>query len=219
MSPTLTTRPPMTTAGSTLSRGRRAPAVILATLALLGLSCNSLTTVDAPDVLQTSELHTAAGANVLRVGALNRFYYTIIFYPFGVPGYAGLLTDELVSGGSDGIAEEFDARRLTADAELPYSTLHSVRHGFEDAIALYQQFPQLPRAYMGEVYTMLALDEDYIAELMCSGVPLTQIVNGQPQYGPQLTTAQWYTRALSDADSGVKYAVDTVRFRYLSQVV
>src|SRR5260370_25164539 len=104
MSHTLTTRPLMTTAGSTLSRGRRAPAVILATLALLGLSCNSLTTVDAPDVLQTSELHTAARANVLRVGALDRFYYTIVFYPFGVPGYAGLLTDGLVSGGRCGAA-------------------------------------------------------------------------------------------------------------------
>ena len=197
----------------------KASHVMLAALALAGLSCNSLTSVDAPDILQPSQLNTPDGANVLRVGAISTFFYVVIFSPSGVPGTGGVLSDELVSGGSDGTQDALDARRLTGDAELPYFSMHQARHNFEAAIAAYQRFPQLPRAYMGELYALLALDEDYFAELMCSGVPITEIVNGEPQYGPQLTTAQWLDRALSDVDSGVKYAVDTVRYEYLAQVV
>src|SRR3989442_8289173 len=115
-------------------------------LAPVGLSCNSITSVDAPDILQPSQLNTPEGANVLRVGAMSRFYYTVIFYPFGVPGTAGVLSDELVSGGSDGTQEAFDARRLPGDAQPPHFVLHHVRHGFQDALALSKQFPPLPRA-------------------------------------------------------------------------
>ena len=209
----------MTATASTLTAGRGPVSVMLAALALLGLSCNSLTSVDAPDILQPSQLDTPDGANVLRVGAISNFYYFGIFYPFGDQGTVGVLSDELVSGGSDGTQEALDARRLTTDAEFTYYTMHQSRHNFEAAIAAYQKFPQLPRDYMGELFALLALDEDYLGEVMCSGVPLSEIVNGQPQYGPQLTTEQMFQHALGYADSGVKYAVDTVRYKYLAQVV
>src|SRR3989442_10520239 len=112
-------------------------------LAPVGLSCNSITSVDAPDILQPSQLNTPEGANVLRVGAMSRFYYTVIFYPFGVPGTAGVLSDELVSGGSGGTQGAFDARRLAGDAELPHFVLHPVRPRFEDALPLFKKLPHL----------------------------------------------------------------------------
>ena len=40
----------------------KASHVMLAALALAGLSCNSLTSVDAPDILQPSQLNTPDGA-------------------------------------------------------------------------------------------------------------------------------------------------------------
>ena len=135
----------MTATASTLTAGRGPVSVMLAALALLGLSCNSLTSVDAPDILQPSQLDTPDGANVLRVGAISNFYYFGIFYPFGDQGTVGVLSDELVSGGSDGTQEALDARRLTTDAEFTYYTMHQSRHNFEAAIAAYQKFPQLPR--------------------------------------------------------------------------
>ncbi len=209
----------MTTTASRLSAGRGSVFMTLAALALLMLSCNSLTSVDAPDIFQPSQLNTPGGANVLRVGAISTFFSVVIFSPSGVPGTGGVLSDELVTGGGDGTEDALDARRLTGDAELPYFSMHQARHNFEAAIAAYQRFPQLPRDYMGELFALLALDEDYIGEVLCSGVPLSEIVNGEPQYGPQLTTAQIFQHALGYADSGVKYAVDTVRYKYLAQVV
>jgi len=209
----------MTATPATLTAGRGPRCVMVAVLAVLGLNCSSLTSVDAPDILQPSQLNTPDGANVLRVGAISNFYYFGILYPFGVQGTVGVLSDELVSGGSDGTQEAMDARRLTGDAEFTYYTMHQSRHNFEAAIAAYQKFPQLPRDYMGELFTLLALDEDYLGEVMCSGVPLSEIVDGQPQYGTPLTTQQLLEHALGNADSGVKYAVDTVRYKYLAQVV
>jgi len=209
----------MTTTASRLTAGRGSVFMTLAALALPVLSCNSLTSVDAPDIFQPSQLNTPDGANVLRVGAISTFYYVVILSPSGVPGTGGVLSDELVTGGGDGTQDALDARRLTGDAELPYFSMHQARHNFEAAIAAYQRFPQLPRDYMGELFALLALDEDYIGEVLCSGVPLSEIVDGQPQYGPQLTTQQMFQDALAYADSGVKYAVDTVRYKYLAQVV
>ncbi len=209
----------MITTASAWRAGRRPMSAMVATLAVLGLSCSSLTSVDAPDILQPSQLNTPDGANVLRVGALSSFYSSVILNPFGVPGTVGVLSDELVSGGRDGLTEALDARRLTADAELTYFAMHEARHNFEAAIAAYERFPQLPRDYTGELFALLALEEDYFGEVLCSGVPLTEIVNGQPQYGAQLTTQQMFQHALGDADSAVRYAVDTVRYRYLAQVV
>src|SRR5438046_3041984 len=55
--------------------------------------------------------------------------------------------------------------------------------------------------------------------LTISGIPLTEIVNSLPQYGPQLTTQQMLAHALGDADSAIKYAVDTARFKYLAHLV
>jgi hypothetical protein len=157
---------------------------------------------------------------VLRAGSMSRFYYTVELYAYGFPVWTGGVSDELVSGGYDQIFEAADARRLTADAELSYFSMHEARHDFEAAIAAYKQFPQqLSQDYTGELYALLALDEDYFGEAFCSGVPLTEIVNGLPQYGPQLTTQQMFAHALADADSAVKYAVDTARFKYLAQVV
>ncbi len=209
----------MTTTTLTRRAGRLGLSALSPALVLFGLSCSSLTTVDAPDILQPGQIDTPDGANVLRVGGLGTFYYAVILYPYGVPGWVGVVSDELVSGGYDQIAEAADARRLTVDAEITYYSMHQARHNFEAAIAAYKSFPQLSQDYAGELYAMLALDEDYFGEAFCSGVPLTEIVNGLPQYGPQLTTQQMFARALSDADSGVKYAVDTLRFKYLAQVV
>ncbi len=209
----------MTTTTLTRRAGRWGLSALSPVLVLLGLSCSSLTSVDAPDILQPGQVNTPDGANVLRVGGLSDFYYFVIFYPDGVPGWTGIVSDELVSGGYDQILEAADARRLTADAEITYFSMHLARHNFEAAIAAYKSFPQLSQDYTGELYAMLGLDEDYFGELFCSGVPFTEIVDGQPQYGPQLTTQQMFARALSDADSAVKYAVDTLRFKYLAQLV
>src|SRR5205814_7967329 len=51
--------------------------------------------------------------------------------PATYQGTVGVLSDELVSGGSDGTQEALDARRLTTDAEFTYYTMHQSRHNFE----------------------------------------------------------------------------------------
>ena len=204
---------------TTRRSGRLGVPVRAAALLVVALSCTSLTSVDAPDVLQPGQLNSPDGANVLRVGALTPFYHDVVLYANGFPVWTGIVSDELVSGGYDQIAEAADARRLTTDAEITYFSMHQARHNFEAAIAAYKQFPQLSQDYTGELYAVLALDEDYFGEAFCSGIPLTEIVNSLPQYGPQLTTQQMLAHALGDADSAIKYAVDTARFKYLAHLV
>src|SRR5439155_5355870 len=89
-----TVRTAMTTTTPTRRAGRWGLSALLPALVLLGLSCSSLTSVDAPDILQPGQVDTPDGANVLRVGGLGTFYYDVILYPYGVPGWAGLLSDE-----------------------------------------------------------------------------------------------------------------------------
>src|SRR6266853_2569418 len=64
--------------------------------------CSSLTSVDAPDVVQPGDAGSPAGANALRIGAITTFYTWLGSGPdaFSSPAnmvtYVGLLSDELI---------------------------------------------------------------------------------------------------------------------------
>src|SRR6266516_2928314 len=83
--------------------------------------CSSLTSVDAPDVVQPGDAGSPAGANALRIGAITTFYTWLGSSPSAslptenMVNYAGLLSDELFSGeqATANTSPSIDARRLS----------------------------------------------------------------------------------------------------------
>jgi starch-binding outer membrane protein, SusD/RagB family len=213
---------------TTITRSsRRLPRLIgFAWLATTG-GCGGLTSVDAPDVIQPPDVASPAGANALRVGAVASFYTWLGSNRIAagstenMVNYAGLLSDELVSG-LDPAANTsiIDARRLSdpSSAAAQYSGLHQARVAALKAIAALQQYAPTPAARIGELFAFDGLSRVWFAEFFCSGVPLSTNAQGAPVYGPSLTTQQMLESALPVFDSALAYGQDSSRITALAQV-
>ena len=198
----------------------------LVALAATG-SCNSLTSVDAPDVIQSSDANSPAAANALRVGAVASFYTWLGSNSIptasteNMVNYAGLLADELVSGVDPSANTSIiDARRLS-DPGLTasqYILLHRARVAALKAIAALQQYAPTPAARIGELFALDGLSRVWFAEFFCSGVPLSTNAQSAPVYGPSLTTQQLLESALPIFDSALAYGQDSSRITALAWV-
>src|SRR5947207_6143044 len=94
--------------------------LVLSICVTTGAGCSSLTSVDAPDVIQPPDAGSPAGANALRIGAITTFYTwfgsgpNASSTPDNMVTYIGLLSDELVSGDPPTAnTSTIDARRLS----------------------------------------------------------------------------------------------------------
>src|SRR6202044_17665 len=94
-------------------------------------------------------------------------------------------------------------------AGYPYPTLSTARLEALRAVWSLQQWPAAAPSRIGELFALSGYVETYFAENLCSGVPLGNVVAGNPVLGPTLTTSQLYQTALAHFDSALKYAVDT----------
>jgi hypothetical protein len=196
----------------------------VATLALIGqfpllsAACSSLTEVDAPDVVQPASLENAVGAVSLYAGAVRDFSGA---FAGTVTLLSGTLADELLAGGQTTFIADVvaDARRLPETSfPFAYATLHAVRIGTGKAISGLQRFAPTPRSRIGQLFSMLGFVELTFAEQYCSGVPMSNNVDGQLVYGEQITTAAMYQLALSHFDSALAYSTDSIRFASLARV-
>ncbi len=200
---------------------RRYRTLAAALAPLLAVACSGLTKVAAPDALQPPQLDNPAGAEALRIGAIGQFYSSMIYDHDGVPTTSGWASDELISTQTGGGEVEIDARRLPSnppDVPYGYNLWHGSRVNLVHAIQQLERFPTVPRAHTGQAYAFVGLIETLFAELFCSGMPLSTIVNNAPQYGQPLTTTQLLNQAVSDFDSARVYGADTARFVDLASV-
>ena len=188
-------------------------------LLALWLTACGLTDVDAPDVVQPSQVLTPDGAKALRVAAVSQLYGDVVLGVDGVPQEGGFASDELIAGNASGPDQALDARRLVGDPQIFYVSMHQVRVTLLQAIAAFQKYPSLlPQAYIGEMFALIGVVETYFGETFCSGVPLSTYANGVPQYGNSLTTEQMFQHAIADFDSALAYAADSTRFLDLARV-
>jgi hypothetical protein len=190
-------------------------------------ACSSLTSVDAPDVIQPGDAASPAGANALRVGALTTFYTWLGSYPSAslptenMVNYAGLLSDELVSGDPPTAnTSSIDARRLSDPSSgfSQYVGLQQARVAALKAIAALQQYAPLPPSHIGELFALDGLSRVWFAEFFCSGVPLSTNAQSTPVYGASLSTQQMLESALPVFDSASAYSTDSARFSSLALV-
>lgn len=189
-------------------------------LCLIAGGCSSLTDVNAPDVVQLDALGNAAGAEALRVGSLGGFALVFAGSEDGQITTSGAMADEFSNASSGTVDLALADIRILPDPNrsYPYAAVQRSRLDARRAISALQQFVPTRRAKIGEQFAVAAYTELFLAENMCSGIPLGEIVNGSPLYGQPLSTDELYLRALADFDSALVYTADSARIRDLARV-
>jgi hypothetical protein len=145
----------------------------------------------------------------------------------------GLLTDELHSGDLGGSSaayltiganatDSLDARQLVEDATVlyVYNELQNVRGTVSQAIgALNTYAPDSSPTFRGRLYAFRGYAEVMLADLFCSGVPLSTLdYGGDFTYRPGSTTAQVYEHAIAQFDTAIALSADSARILNLARV-
>jgi hypothetical protein len=207
---------------------------------LTACSPSSLIDVDVPPGTDDPRAYnTADGALARYRGLIDKFRLatsggagqTLSFIPA-----SGLLSDELNTART--IPNQFaakvatsiiDSRNVSEESRSPemigatgqtWGALHQVRIAAMDAIgALRKYAPQSPQDRIGHAFALWGLSEIMLAELYCSGIPLSTIeFEGEVRYANGSTTEEVYTHAVQLMDSALVYATDSMSYRYLAMV-
>jgi hypothetical protein len=176
---------------------------------------------------------TAAGALGMRNAALVQFGQALGQYITD----AGQLTDELESsqtGASQGVLlqnagqvqDPLDERLLPVGVTVPsYGQLQGVRTLAAQALGALAAYDTAASAreavaqLRGELYALDGYTEIMLADLFCSGVPLSTLdFQKDFTYKPGSTTVQVYQDALAKFDSALVLAGANDSVRYLAQV-
>jgi hypothetical protein len=144
----------------------------------------------------------------------------------------GLMTDELQAGASLG-----QINILTTDPfllgdrhDLPetnnslpsvqaYQNLSRLRGQASQAIGLLTRYLPEQRGLAGHLYALQGYAEIFLAELFCSGIPLSTVdFDGDYTLRPGSSTDQVFTHALALFDTAIVLAGDSTRFVNLARV-
>jgi hypothetical protein len=199
----------------------------LAAVALAG--CESPTEVlevQDPDIINPSDVQSAAGANAVRLGALTRLNAATS----GLSGtttntgntgteslslLGGLFADEWNNGDTFIDRHQVDQRNVALPAHNTFLTtanraLHRARLAAEQAIELLAEFsPSAPAWQVAEMHFVQAYVVNLMAEHYCNGLAFSTVENGVEQYGTPMTTQAAFQRALGHADAGLALITGT----------
>jgi len=199
--------------------------------ATLSAACHDLTGNQPLPVgtVDPSTVANAAGARAMATAARAQFQYGLNTFIV----QSGMLSDELqanIRGSHVTSAADIpsdvgvDARQLTAGANLgtdqTYGTLQQIRALTNLAIgALLQYDADSSAANRAELYALEGYSEILLADLFCSGVPLSTLnYKGDFTYHPSSSTAQVYTHAIALLDSALALAGNDAQIRNLAKV-
>ncbi len=207
-----------------LRRLRLVRLLLVAGLTSATVACRNVLGVPVPaGVIDPAGLHGAAGAEVLRQGAIATFANG-----FDVE-YNGLLSDEFTTyflqaspdypgflpvDARDDAATSFGLTTGGYITDLIYANLQQARTNTRLAeAALTQSVLAGTSGEMGAMFALSGYTELLLAEEFCSGVPLSEVTpGGGVHYGAPLTTDSLLGRAVVDFDSALARGVgnDTV---------
>jgi starch-binding outer membrane protein, SusD/RagB family len=204
----------------------RALAPLAAAVALSACTATELLEVTDPDLINPSDVSSAAGADAVRLGALARFNAATTGDE-SLLQLGGLFSDEWNNGDSFIARQEIDQRTITRENSFVTAAdrvWHRARISSQQALGLLRQFaPAAPGWQLAEMYLVQAYLENLAADHFCSGITFSEIVDGAEVYGAPTPTADVYARALAHADSGLALITGTtandLRVRYALQVV
>ncbi len=204
----------------------RALAPLAVAVALSACTATEVLEVTDPDIINPSDVTSAAGADAVRLGALARFNAATSGAESLIQ-LGGLFSDEWNNGDSFIARQEIDQRVVTPENGFVASAdriWHRARISSQQALDLLREFaPAAPRWQLAEMYLVQAYLENLAADHFCSGIIFSEIVNGAEVYGTPTPTVDVYARALAHADSGLALitgtSVNDLRVRYALQVV
>jgi starch-binding outer membrane protein, SusD/RagB family len=161
-----------------------------------------------PGVIDPSSVNSPAAAAGLRIAALGQLKSRTAGGE-SVWLYSGLLTDEWKSSDTFSQRNETDQRSIqtnNANTAGAYTSLQQARGYTRTAIEKSVQFTPDAKGDIAEMWFTLGFLEMSLAENFCNGTPMTNTVNGVPNYGDPLTNAEVYAVALTHYDSALALA-------------
>jgi len=193
--------------------------------------CHGLLDVSDPTIVQDKDIANASGANARRLSAAITFYLNAT----NLAGTVAQITDEWMVDLPDSryIGPEYyldrrDSEGYEAYFGAPGSTNDPYLGGWDEvvtktAVALpeiraYAQ-ESLRGDFLSQLYAMRGYAILQMAEDICPGFPVNDIVNNQAVYGGPLTTDSAIKYALSQIDSAIAYAHDSTRFVHFAHVL
>jgi hypothetical protein len=197
-----------------LTRSPWSGALLLGALALSPVACNTETFlgIEDPDIINPSNVQSAAGANAVRLGALARLN-SASSGGESLLLLGGLFTDEWINGDSFIGRQEIDQRVITVQNSFMTDAsrlLHRARLAGQQAIELLTEFnPTAPGWQPAEMYFVQAYVENIAAEHFCNGLVFSTVLEGAEVYGSPIMVAEAFTRALAHADSGLALITGT----------
>ncbi len=187
-------------------------ALIIAAMLVAACNTSEILHVTDPDIVNPSDVTSAAGADAVRLGALARFN-SATSGDESLLQLGGLLADEWNNGDSYIARQEIDQRVITRENSFLLSAdriLMRARLSSEQALGLLRQYsPTAPSWQLAEMYLVQAYLEDLAAEHFCSGIVFSDVVDGAEIYGSPMATEAVYARALAHADSGLAFTFGT----------
>jgi hypothetical protein len=198
-------------------------------------SCKDLTGRQSlpAGVNDPSSFNTASGARGMRNAADSVFERALLQYVID----AGLLTDELqdANTGADlgslpstTVSDPLDERILTAASirgtslggSVSYENLQGVRGAAAQAIGALAAYDTAgSSALRGEMYALQGYAEIYLADLFCSGIPLSTLdFQGDFTYKPGSSCDAVYQDAIAKLDTAVALSADSARILNLARV-
>ncbi len=195
-------------------------------LALSACTVTEVLEVTDPDLINPSDVASAAGAEAVRLGALARFN-SATSGDESLLQLGGLFSDEWNNGDSFIARQEIDQRTITRENTFVTAAdrvWHRATISAQQALDLLRQYsPGAPGWQLAEMYFVQAYLENLAADHFCSGIVFSAIVNGAEVYGAPTPTPDVYARALAHADSGLALITGTtandLRVRYALQIV
>lgn len=188
--------------------------MVLGALALASTACDTteFLGVEDPDIINPSNVQSAAGANAVRLGALSRLN-SASSGGESLLLLGGLFTDEWINGDSFIGRQEVDQRVITIQNSFVTDAsrgLHRARLSAQQALELLGEFaPTAPGWQPAEMYLVQAYIENLAAEHFCNGLVFSSVIDGAEVYGSPITTAEAFAKALAHADSGLTLVTGT----------
>lgn len=221
-----------------IERGIGALTIAGFVLSIQACSLSDLVSTTLPSgATDPATLETPQGAVDRYKGAIFRFRTIYSGYNSGNAfiSVSGLLSDELTSGQYNTLSSgDYTAVSLTDSRNLSGYELHgaashlaaiwaglsATRLTAQDAIDALKRFaPDAPSDMIGHAHALQGMSEVALAELYCSGVPLSKLkAGGGFEYGVALTTEKLLEHAVAQFDSAILVIHDSTHFLNFAKV-
>jgi starch-binding outer membrane protein, SusD/RagB family len=211
-----------------VSSARTVPAV----LGLMALGMGSLLTgcsaldVNNPTAIESTTLDNATGATYLWTDARLSFARAISTAADRSGRFADESFVEVDPNDLAGFDAAFDFRQSAEIAtqyggdEFNYGNWQLTRRNATVALGQVRAFspPGVREARLSELFAIRGFSALRLAEDICPGFPLNDIVNFTPVYNPPLTTNEVLEHAIAQFDSALAYGGDSARVMNFARV-